>query len=177
MLKCGINVATWAPGELEKLANQSGVTLLPVDEYNTWFDSLDEIVKFQVREGPVAYIGELSRRAVELDYTVTIGDTIDDWYNQIVALLPEENADQSKNILTNIVSALKQYTSTHDEQYYNLFLQYFEEFKSLNVSGLNGWGDAPGDVMVVNRNGIDYFVIPGLTYGNIFIAQPSTPTA
>jgi cobaltochelatase CobN len=170
MLKCGINVATWAPGELEKLANQSGVTLLPVEEYNAWFNSLDEIVKIQVREGPVAYIGELARRAVELDYTVTIGDTIDDWYNQIVALLPDEKAEIAKNILTNIVSALKQYTSTKDQQYYNLFLQYFDEFKRLNVSGLNGWGEAPGNVMVVNRDGIDYFVIPGLTYGNVFIA-------
>ena len=52
MIKCGINVATWAPGELEKLANQSGVILLSVDEYTSWFNSLDEIVKIQVREGP-----------------------------------------------------------------------------------------------------------------------------
>ena len=170
MLKCGINVATWAPGELEKLANQSGVVLLSVDEYTQWFNSLDEIVKIQVREGPVAYIGELSRRAVELDYTVTIADTIDDWFNQVVALLPEENSDKSKEVLTNIVDALKLYTSTRDEAYYNLFLQYFDEFKKLNVSGLNGWGEAPGEVMVVNRDGQDYFVIPGLTYGNVFIA-------
>ena len=170
MLKCGINVATWAPGELEKLANQSGVTLLPVDEYTSWFNSLDEIVKIQVREGPVAYIGELARRAVELNYTVTIGDTIDDWFNQVVALLPEENSEQSKNVLTNIVNALKQFTSTKEVQYFDLFLQYFNEFKILNISGLNGWGEAPGNVMVVNREGIDYFVIPGLTYGNIFIA-------
>lgn len=170
MLKCGINVATWAPGELEKLANQSGVTLLPVKEYNDWFNSLDEIVKIQVREGPVAYIGELSKRAVELDYTITIGDTIDDWYNQVVALLPDENSAKSKEVLGNIVNALKQYTQTKDIQYYNLFMQYFDEFKKLNISGLNGWGEAPGNVMVVNRNGEDYFVIPGLTYGNIFIA-------
>ena len=170
MLKCGINVATWAPGELEKLANQSGVTLLPVSEYNEWFNSLDEIVKVQVREGPVAYIAELAKRAVELDYTVTIGDTIDDWYNQIVALLPEENSVASKSVLTNIVNALKQYTQTKDIQYYNLFLQYFDEFKRLNVSGLNGWGEAPGNVMVVTKEGVDYFVIPGLTYGNIFVA-------
>ena len=170
MLKCGINVATWAPGELEKLANQSGVTLLPVKEYTKWFNSLDEIVKIQVSEGPVAYIGELSRRAVELNYTKTIGDTIDDWYNQVVALLPEENSVKSKSVLTNIVSSLKNYTKTQDVKYYNLFLKYFDEFKKLNISGLNGWGDAPGNVMVVNRNGIDYFVIPGLTYGNVFIA-------
>ena len=170
MLKCGINVATWAPGELEKLANQSGVTLLPVKEYTNWFNSLDDIVKIQVTDGPVAYIGELSRRAVELNYTATIGDTIDDWYNQVVALLPEENADKSKSVLGNIVSSLKDYTKTQDVKYYNLFLKYFEEFKKLNISGLNGWGNAPGNVMVVNRNGVDYFVIPGLTYGNIFIA-------
>lgn len=170
MLKCGINVATWAPGELEKLANQSGITLLSVDEYNRWFDSLDEIVKIQVREGPVAYIGELSRRAVELDYTLTIGDTIDDWYNQVVALLPENNSAKSKEVLGNIVSALKQFTQTKDITYYNQFLQYFDEFKKLKIQGLNGWGEAPGNVMVVNRNGKDYFVIPGLTYGNIFIA-------
>ena len=170
MLKCGINVATWAPGELEKLANQSGVTLLSVEEYTRWFNSLDDIVKLQVCEGPVAYIGELARRAVELDYTVTIGDTIDDWYNQVAALLPEENNVASKDVLGNIVNALKQYTSTKDVQYYNLFMKYFDDFKALNISGLNGWGEAPGEVMVVNRNGKDYFVIPGLTYGNVFIA-------
>ena len=170
MLKCGINVATWAPGELEKLANQSGVTLLSVDEYNKWFDGLDDIVKIQVCEGPVAYIGELSRRAVELNYTLTIRDTIDDWYNQIVALLPENNSDESKRVLGSIVDSLKNYTSTRNQEYFELFLQYFKEFRSLNVSGLNGWGDAPGNVMVVNRNGSDYFVIPGLTYGNVFVA-------
>lgn len=170
ILRCGINVANWAPGELEKLANQSGVTLFPVSEYSKWFNSLDDIIKLQVREGPVAYIGELARRAVELNYTVTIGDTIDDWLNQVVSLLPDDKAADATIVLKKIVGALKNYTSTQDIKYFNLFQQYFDEFKQLNVSGLNGWGDSPGTVMVVNRNGIDYFVIPGLTFGNIFIA-------
>lgn len=170
ILRCGINVANWAPGELEKLANQSGVTLLPVSEYTEWFNSLDDIIKLQVREGPVAYIGELARRAVELNYTVTIGDTIDDWLNQVVSLLPDDKATEATAVLNKIVSSLKNYTKTHDLKYFELFQQYFAEFKQLNVSGLNGWGDSPGTVMVVNRNGTDYFVIPGLTFGNIFIA-------
>lgn len=55
IISCGINVATWAPGELEKLANRSEVTLLPVSEYTSWFNSLDDIVKIQVSQGPVAY--------------------------------------------------------------------------------------------------------------------------
>ncbi len=170
IISCGINVATWAPGELEKLANRSGVVLLSVDEYTSWFNSLDDIVKIQVSNGTVAYIGELTRRAVELNYTVTISDTIDDWYNQVVALLPDEKSVQSKRVLDNIVSALKNYAKTHNPDYYGLYLKYYDEFKELNVSGLNGWGEAPGEVMVVNRNGKDYFVIPGLTFGNVFIA-------
>ena len=170
IIACGINVATWAPGELEKLANRSGVTLLPVSEYTEWFNSLDDIVKIQVSNGTVAYIGELTRRAVELNYTATISDTIDDWLNQVVSLLPDEKAAESKRVLNNIVDALKNYAKTQDRDYYDLYLKYFEEFKALNISGLNGWGEAPGNVMVVNRNGEDYFVIPGLTFGNVFIA-------
>lgn len=170
MIACGINVANWAPGELEKLSNQEGITLLPVDEYMEWYNSLDDIVRLQISEGPVAYISELTKRAVELNYTVTIGDTIDDWYNQIVALLPENDSERGIAILKNIVSYLKLYANSSDISYYNLFLECYEEFKALNFSGLNGWGDAPGDVMVVNKNGTDYFVIPGLTFGDIFVA-------
>ena len=170
IISCGINVATWAPGELEKLANRSGVVLLPVDEYTSWFNSLDDIVKIQVTNGSVAYIGELTKRAVELNYTLTISDTIDDWFNQVVALLPEKKSANAKEVLENIVSALKNYAATQNQDYYELYLKYFDEFKQLNISGLNGWGEAPGNVMVVNRNGTDYFVIPGLTFGNVFIA-------
>ena len=170
IISCGINVATWAPGELAKLANRSEVTLLPVDEYTSWFNSLDDIVKIQVENGTVAYIGELTRRAVELNYTSTISDTITDWYNQVVSLLPDEKSAESKKVLDNIVSSLKNYAKTQSGEYYDLYLKYYDEFKSLNISGLNGWGAAPGNVMVVNKNGTDYFVIPGLTFGNVFIA-------
>ncbi|MBR1610606.1 MAG: cobaltochelatase subunit CobN, partial [Methanobrevibacter sp.] len=37
ILRCGINVANWAPGELDKLVNQSGVTLFALSEYTEWF--------------------------------------------------------------------------------------------------------------------------------------------
>ena len=170
MLRCGINVATWAPGELEKLANQSGVVLLPVEEYVNWFNSLDDIVKIQVTNGTVAYMGELTRRAVELNYTVTIGDTIDEWYNQVVALLPDEKSVAATNVLKNIVENLKLFADTRNYDYWELFLKYYDEFNALNISGLSGWGESPGNVMVINKNGVDYFVIPGLTYGNVFIA-------
>ncbi len=170
MIRCGINVANWAPGELEKLANQPGITLLPVNEYVNWYNSLDGIVKLQVSEGPVAYIAELTKRAVELNYTLTIGKSIDDWYNQIVALLPENKTASGVSVLKNIVDSLKKYVNSGLKKDYDVFLGHYDEFKSLNISGLNGWGEAPGNIMMVNKDGENYFVIPGLTFGNIFVA-------
>lgn len=169
MLTCGINVANWAPGEVEKLANRSGVTLLPAEEYMAWFNSLDDVVKLQVTEGPVAYIGEIVKKAVLMNYTDEVDALVSDWYNQIKALLPDDQAVAATNVLDNIVQSLKLYANTSSFEYYNEFLQYYDEFKALNISGLNGWGEAPGNIMLVNRNGKDYFVIPGLTFGNVFI--------
>ena len=169
MIACGINVANWAPGEVEKLANRSGVTLLPADEYMEWFNSLDNIVKLQVTEGPVAYIGEIVKKAVAMNYTDEVDALVSDWYNQIKALLPENQTELATNVLDKIVNSLKLYANTSSIDYYNEYLEYYDEFKSLNISGLNGWGEAPGNIMLVNRNGTDYFVIPGLTFGNVFI--------
>ena len=169
MISCGINVANWAPGEVEKLANRSGVALLPAEEYMEWFNSLDDIVKLQVSEGPVAYIGQMVKKAVTINYTDEVEAMLNEWYNQIKALLPDNQSAVATNQLDKIVNVLKLYANTSSEDYYNQFLEYYEEFKGLNISGLNGWGEAPGNIMLVNRNGTDYFVIPGLTFGNVFV--------
>lgn len=170
MIKSGINVATWAPGELEKLANQSNIVLLPVSEYMEWFNSLEPISKVQVVEGPVAYIGELARSAIAINFTASMPDLIEDWYSGVVSLLPDNYTDKAIPILKNIVNALTKYLQTGDESDYSIYLALKAEFKALNISGLNGWGEAPGNIMTITRGGIQYFVIPGLTFGNIFVA-------
>ena len=104
-----------------------------------------------------------------MNYTDEVDSLVSDWYNQIKALLPEDQAVNATRVLDNIVNSLKLYANTSSIEYYNEFLQYYDEFKSLNVSGLNGWGEAPGNIMLVNRDGKDYFVIPGLAFGNVFI--------
>ena len=42
------NVGSWAPGELEKVVNSGKVTLLPVDEYLVWYNTLPESVRAEV---------------------------------------------------------------------------------------------------------------------------------
>ena len=170
IIQCGINVATWAPGELEKLANRSNVVLLPVSEYMEWFENLQPISKLQVVEGPVAYIGELSRNAIAINYTDPMDERLTEWYSEIIALLPDNYTSQAVPILDNIVASLKQYLKTGLESDYDVFLKYKKQWADLNVPGLNGWGDAPGNIMTVWRNGTQYFVIPGLTFGNVFVA-------
>jgi cobaltochelatase CobN len=64
---------------------------------------------------------------------------------------------------------LKNYITTGKSSYYNKFLTYKKEFIALDIEGLNGWGEAPGDVMVVEKGGVQYFVIPGIKFGNIII--------
>ena len=169
IIKCGINVATWAPGELEKLANRSNVVLLPVSEYLAWFENLEPISKLQVVEGPVAYIGELSRNAIAIDYTDPMDERLSDWYSEIMALLPDNYTSRAVPILDNIVASLKQYLKTGLDSDYAIFLNYKKEWADLDVPGLNGWGDAPGNIMTIERNGTLYFVIPGLTFGNVFV--------
>jgi cobaltochelatase CobN len=40
--RVGRNVERWAPGELDRMVEQGGVTLIPVERYRKWFDALPE---------------------------------------------------------------------------------------------------------------------------------------
>ncbi|WP_338101228.1 cobaltochelatase subunit CobN [Methanococcoides seepicolus] len=42
------NVGSWAPGELEKVVNSGKVTLVPVDEYLSWYNNLPDTVRAEV---------------------------------------------------------------------------------------------------------------------------------
>lgn len=170
MIKSGINVATWAPGELEKLSNQPNIVLLPVAEYENWFNNLEPISKVQVIEGPVAYIGQLARNAIAINYTSPMKDIISDWYNGVKSLLPENYTESGVMLLDKIVAALNKYLQSGNDSDYQEYLSLKSQWKALNIPGLNGWGEAPGNIMTVTKNGVEYFVIPGLKFGNIFIA-------
>lgn len=169
MIQLGINVANWAPGVLQNMTNNPNIILYPVASYQQWFSKLDNMTQLQVIEGPVAYIGELCKKAVNLDYTDGMAEKIESWYSEMVALLPSNRTAVAKPVLDNIVASLKNYVSTKNVTYYNQFLTYKAQFFAINVSGMNGWGQIPGNVMVVTKNGTQYFVIPGLKFGNIFI--------
>ena len=83
-------------------------------------------------------------------------------------MLPDNYTSRAVPILDNVVSSLKQYLKSGLDSDYDIYLNYKQQWTELNVPGLNGWGDAPGNIMTVTKNGVEYFVIPGLTFGNVF---------
>lgn len=163
-----IDLENMTEDELTALKDTPGVLLYPVAEFRKWYDKLDDISKLSISEGPVAYIGEYSKIAVSLNYT-NFTENIDDWYNGVKELIPSAKINIILPLINNITSLLKSYVQTSNQSYYEEYLQLKEEFLSYEIEGLSGWGEFPGNIMVVEREGIKYFVLPGIQYGNVFI--------
>jgi len=210
MLAQGTNIANWAPGLVEKLANNNqsvlkeieafqktnteklldlnklsqkdlqalantpGVILYPVSSFMKWFNKLSDLDKLVITQGPVAYIGEICKRAVKLNFSssgmVDMNNKITDWQNQMEALTPTNMTSKAVPLLKNIATSLKNYVKTRDVTYYNKFLTYKKQFLALNIAGMSGWGEAPGNIMQVTKKGVKYFVLPGIKFGNVLIA-------
>ncbi len=140
MITLGKNVATWAPGMLDEMLENENLILYPVSDYLEWFSQLDEMTQLQVKEGPVAYIGELCKRAVELDYTSDMTSRLKPGILVCFPFSPDEDYDVAQPLLENIASTLKNYINSHSSTDYNAFLLYKQQFLSLDINGTTGWG-------------------------------------
>jgi len=155
--------------QIQALKDTPGVLLYPVSKFREWYDKLDPINKLAISEGPIAYIGAMSQKAVANKYK-NYTTELDDWYDAIIKLIPENSSVNVSILVSKITQVLKQYVLTGNISYYNQYLKYKESFLSYKIEGLSGWGEFPGNIMVVKRNNTKYFVLPGIKYGNVFIA-------
>lgn len=177
MLKNGINVANWAPGVLEEMANDPNTILWDADEYEAWFNTLDPIAKKQVTEGPVGYIEEITKLGVTYGATDDTAKTetlktISKWTQEIISLVNTypEKAEQGVAQINIMNNALQDVINNVDpNSAWDSFYAAKAAFMALQIPGLTGWGEPPGNIMTVTRNGKEYIVIPGLKFGNIFI--------
>ncbi|MGQ9533245.1 MAG: cobaltochelatase subunit CobN [Desulfotomaculales bacterium] len=183
LLQAGINVAGWAPGVLDQLAGQAvagavyGPVLWSADRYRQWFDRQSELVQKEMIEGPCGYIEAYVRRALELNQPAQAEKTVAAWQRELQSLLSGmKGQDAAAPLLDRMVAALNRVIATtgaEREQAWQDFLRAKEQFRALNLPGMSGWGEPPGNVMVVDRGGQQYLVLPGLVFGNIFVGpQP-----
>ena len=177
MWERGINIANWAPGALEEMANNPHTILWDVDEYMAWFETLDPIAKKQVTEGPIGYIEEIVKLALQFSHDQTAIDatlkTIETWNKEMISLAQTypEKSSEAIPLIDNMSQILKDIITNNGDisALWNNFYLDKTAFNALGIPGLNGWGEAPGNVMTVTKNGKQYMVIPGLFFGNIFI--------
>ena len=170
MIKRGINVANWAPGELEKLAENPNTILWEADKYKAWLAKQDPLVQKEVFEGPTGYIEELTKIGISNGSTDATLTAIDKWTNQTKSLADTYTDKSAKAdvLLERMNTALKAIING-DSTKWNDFYAAKADFRALNMSGLSGWGEAPGNIMTVKKNGTEYIVIPGMFFGNIYI--------
>ena len=179
MMRCGRNIGTWAPGELEALADNA--VLYPVDEFMEWYMKLPESTRKQMEEGPMGYIESVARKVYGVPPAERTADLMErasanlrEWYRELRSTLESMNMERKGDALRYLddaYSALQRIINHEDR--WNQFYTAKNGFMGLNISGLSGWGPAPGNVMTVERNGTRYFVLPVIRLGNIYLgAQP-----
>jgi cobaltochelatase CobN len=176
LLKHGINIANWAPGLLEE--KKDDFILWPVDRYQAWFEQQDSIIKKEVVEGPAGFIEEFFKRGMEYGTKEEVVAFLGQWQQEMESLLDGiENARGGRQLVQQMVDSLREAAAAPDNRGYQSswerFLRAKKDFLALGLPGLCGWGPAPGNIMVVNSGGREYFAFPGMYFGNILIGpQP-----
>ena len=169
MMKRGLNIANWAPGELERLANST--ILWDVERYLEWYSRLPELARREIEEGPFGYIEALFRYSTQ---NPKLLETLDRWQSSLITTIDDMqiiNASEAKNQVNRAYNALKNIYSGLNQ--WDVFYSAKSAFLALNVPGLCGWGAPPGNIMTVTRDCKRYLIIPGMFYGNLFVGpQP-----
>lgn len=170
-------------GELEGAA--AGMILWEVSEFMEWFSRLPDLTRKEMMEGPFGYMDALasaiyripvSKRTVELNRLIS--HTITEWKRGIESAIKEMGSyinstqrERALEILERTYGALQGIVNCTDK--WTEFYRAKSEFLALKVPGLCGWGAPPGDIMVVERNRKKYFVLPIISFGNVYIGpQP-----
>jgi cobaltochelatase CobN len=173
MILRGLNVANWAPGEVEKLSKYA--ILWDVSEYMKWYNKLPEITRKEIEEGPFGYIESLFKGTSNLQ-NEELKNSLKKWYDSLKTTIPDLNLGNSKekqalNYVDQAHLALNEIINGKNS--WSKFNSAKTGFLNMKVPGLSGWGKAPGNVMTINLNDKSYFIIPGMVFGNIFVGpQP-----
>ncbi|PKM83159.1 MAG: hypothetical protein CVU88_03000 [Firmicutes bacterium HGW-Firmicutes-13] len=172
MFERGVNVANWAPGVLEELADKA--ILWEVEQYEAWFEKLHPIAKKQVVEGPVGYIEEITKVGVKYgaaDETVKAAavKTIEKWTQEMISLV-NTYPEKSQQAIAQVEKMSRALIDVMEgEDAWSSFYEAKDAFLKLAIPGITGWGELPGNVMTVTKGGKEYIVIPGMYFGNIFV--------
>lgn len=169
MMARGVNL----PRDASALKSMSkNITRMPAEAYRQWFSQLPQTVRDEMEQGPFGLLHQQLTLAIAADRPQLAQSALEHTVEEMHHLL--EGVDHKartralallENLETCYLLAIaeKQNTCLNDAP------DIIGALQNTGIEGLGGWGKAPGKVMTYN----DEILLPGLTFGNIFIGpQP-----
>ncbi|TNE76333.1 MAG: cobaltochelatase subunit CobN, partial [Gammaproteobacteria bacterium] len=146
------------------------VDSLSADDYLSYLQTLPMVVRQEIVHGPLGYVHERLEQAHELGQQELAMGLLDRGIRDLRHLIEHIQHPARDAALASL---------DHYESLWKTRLQQGGQVKALaaardelaasGIPGLRGWGEAPGQSMVVDG----HMVFPGLHFGNIFIGpQP-----
>lgn len=163
----GVNL-TDDPRSLRAMADQ--VPQLSASDYRAYLESLPEVVQQELVHGPLGYLHARLEQAHELGEQDIALDVLDRGVGDLRHLIEHLQHPNRSSALAELdgYEALWRQRLTQGGKRDAVKAQR-ENLAATGIPGLQGWGEAPGQSMVVDGN----MVFPGLRFGNIFIGpQP-----
>lgn len=167
MQERGVNLPENGPA-LATMADS--VATLDAAEYTRWFERLPVAVQGEMRHGPLGYLHAGIKQAT-VTREVALGRKLLGRVHGDLRHLLEGAAHPARAKALDQLEQLKTaYEAILDGK--NRWRQadkLVAALRATGIEGLAGWGEPPGWIMVHNRR----LLVPGLTFGNIFIGpQP-----
>ncbi|MEO0368696.1 MAG: cobaltochelatase subunit CobN, partial [Pseudomonadota bacterium] len=153
---------------LEAIAQK--VTNIPANTYQSWFETLPNLVQEEMQDGPLGYLKNSLQIAVNLDDKSTgkrmALRVIEDLKHAL-----EGTDHKARDRAIDLLAQLEDVYTKDDDL--NIDWQQAEQLTeaivAAQIEGIRGWGAPPGKIMV-HDNAI---LLPGLRFGNVFVGpQP-----
>lgn len=156
------------PKSLKEMADL--VPSMSAGRYKNYLETLPDVVQQEMAYGPLGHLHERLEQAHKLgEQDLAIG-VLTRGVQDLRHLIEHINHPQRPQALAK----LDEYETLWNRRlkeggYKEALVDSWNALANTGIPGLKGWGEAPGESMVVN----DRLIFPGLHFGNIFIGpQP-----
>ncbi|MEM6652010.1 MAG: cobaltochelatase subunit CobN [Pseudomonadota bacterium] len=138
--------------------------------YQAWFETLPELTKAELTDGPLAALQIQVASALERSDLAhanrLIADTVHNM-EYVIEGAPASYHERAEDLLSQLEDSYSRLLQGDDE--WSTIQALSRGLMQQGIEGLKGWGEAPGNVMV--HDGA--FVVPSLRFGKVLVApQP-----
>ena len=144
---------------------------LSQEDYARYFDTLPEGLRQEVEHGPLALLAVIAGEAMDAGEPLLARRQVEQTLGDVHHLVEGVDADrrQRASDLIDQLEAAYAGALSGDAGEWAVIDELTTAIQRTGIEGLRGWGSGPGYVMTHG----DQLVLPGLTFGNVFMGpQP-----